>query len=261
MEYVSINFNLHKQNLLFKIFSAPEKPQRIAFQILAPTSLQVNWGEPPETNGQIVQYQIQYGFVDQNEILANGDGELKIIELPSGHQRSVLLEELRPDIEYLYAVRAKNEWGWGPFRKARLAIQMKGSRPPSDYVMGDASKSYESSEYSSIQATPALKRADIKVSARDVEVDDEPMGVVNINAPMFGGERTETHVYQPEQAFHPYTNSFDAAGNQINRGQRVRQTVTEESTTIVGQPKVETSDYYSKMKQREENLFGTTLCG
>ena len=111
---------------------APEKPTRIAFQILAPTSLQVNWGEPPETNGQIIKYLVTYQEVNKENTRVE-------VELPSGHQRSLLLEDLHPDIEYLYTVKANNEWGWSQPRRARLAIQMNGSNPPSDYVMGATS--------------------------------------------------------------------------------------------------------------------------
>ena len=112
---------------------APEKPQRIAFQILGPSGLQVNWGEPPETNGQILSYEVAYGLDGQPR------SEFEIIELPSGHNRSLLIEDLLLEQEYVYEVRAQNEWGWSEVRRARLAIQLDDQTPPSDYVMGKTS--------------------------------------------------------------------------------------------------------------------------
>lgn len=38
----------------------PGPPNRLAFQVLSPTSLQCSWGEPAETNGPITSYDILY---------------------------------------------------------------------------------------------------------------------------------------------------------------------------------------------------------
>ena len=167
----------------------PEKPTRIAFQILAPTSLQVNWGEPPETNGQVISYLVSYQEVEQDEIQAI------VIELPSGHQRSLLLEDLKPDIEYLYTVKASNEWGWSEQRRARLAIQMTGSNPPSDYVMGQTStKTAQSSPGHAYSLEDLQNCGDLPEDAFAVQdVQDQirvrstdGKGQVNIPAPLFG---------------------------------------------------------------------------
>lgn len=113
---------------------SPDKPQRIAFQILGPGSLQVNWGEPPETNGQIISYEVAYGLEGQER------ADYDVVELPSGHNRSLLIEDLIPEQEYVYEVRAQNEWGWSETRRARLAIQLdQDVSPPSDYLMGRTS--------------------------------------------------------------------------------------------------------------------------
>ena len=167
----------------------PEKPTRIAFQILAPTSLQVNWGEPPETNGQIISYLVSYQEVNQDE------SQAIVIELPSGHQRSLLLEDLKPDIEYLYTVKASNEWGWSEQRRARLAIQMTGSNPPSDYVMGQTSsksqdstpgRAYSLEDLHNSQDLPedAYAVADVQDQIRVKATDGK--GHVHIPAPLFG---------------------------------------------------------------------------
>merc|ERR1712110_789237 len=164
-------------------------PTRIAFQILAPTSLQVNWGEPPETNGQIISYLVSYQEVEQDE------SQAIVIELPSGHQRSLLLEDLKPDIEYLYTVKASNEWGWSEQRRARLAIQMTGGNPPSDYVMGQtSSKSQNTSPGHAYSLEDLQNCTDLPEDAFAVQDAQDQIrvragdakGQVHIPAPLFG---------------------------------------------------------------------------
>jgi hypothetical protein len=205
----------------------PDRPQRIAFQILGPGSLQVNWGEPPNTNGQILAYEVSYGLDCQSK------EQHEIIELPSGHNRSLLIEDLVQEQEYVYEVRAQNEWGWSEIRRARLAIQLNSHEsPPSEYVMGKTSSGilYQESsadesypelthkftdqqvlnhqmrmaeqnqsmasinEYISYESSPDLRRNQIAVKAYPKSDHGEP-GQVTVQGNMFGSQDVSSKMY------------------------------------------------------------------
>ena len=40
--------------------TVPGSPNRLAFQVTSPTSLNVSWGEPAVTNGKIIGYEVKY---------------------------------------------------------------------------------------------------------------------------------------------------------------------------------------------------------
>jgi len=115
----------------------PGKPSRLAFQLLSPTSLQVNWGEPQHCNGEISAYCVEYHTIDEDSGI-----EPVMVPLPGPDHRSLLVENLIENTEYRYTVRAENRWGLGEMRTARMWIkpmQGKGSRPPSTVVLGSES--------------------------------------------------------------------------------------------------------------------------
>jgi hypothetical protein len=110
----------------------PGKPSRLAFQLLSPTSLQVNWGEPSQCNGEILAYCVEYHTIDETSGI-----EPVVVPLPGPDHRSLLVENLIENMEYRYTVRAENKWGLGDMRTARMWIKPmhgKGSRPPSSMI-------------------------------------------------------------------------------------------------------------------------------
>ena len=76
---------------------APGKPSRLAFQLLSPTSLQVNWGEPTYCNGEILAYCVEYHTIDENSGI-----EPVVLPLPGPDHRSLLVENLIENTEYRY---------------------------------------------------------------------------------------------------------------------------------------------------------------
>jgi len=115
----------------------PSKPSRLAFQLLSPTSLQVNWGEPTHCHGEITSYVVEYHTIDDHSGIPP-----MIVPLPGPDHRSLFVENLVENTEYRYTVRAENRWGLGEMRTARMWIKPmagRGSRPPSTVVMGSES--------------------------------------------------------------------------------------------------------------------------
>merc|ERR1719192_595472 len=55
------------------------------------------------------------------------------VKIPNGAIRSLLVENILEDTTYLYAVRAENQHGWGPWQQARMKIEVSasGDRPGS----------------------------------------------------------------------------------------------------------------------------------
>merc|ERR1719334_2727602 len=55
------------------------------------------------------------------------------VKIPNGAIRSLLVENILEDTTYLYAVRAENQHGWGPWQQARMKIEVtaSGERPGS----------------------------------------------------------------------------------------------------------------------------------
>ena len=77
------------------LFLAPGKPSRLAFQLLSPTSLQVNWGEPVYCHGEITSYVVEYHTIDQDSGI-----EPVVVPLPGPDHRSLLVENLIENTEY-----------------------------------------------------------------------------------------------------------------------------------------------------------------
>ena len=46
------------------------------------------------------------------------------VKIPNGAIRSLLVENILEDTTYLYAVRAENQHGWGPWQQARMKIEV-----------------------------------------------------------------------------------------------------------------------------------------
>jgi len=99
----------------------PSAPNRLAFQARSPTSLQCSWGEPPYTHGRITGYEVDYKPMDTSLLETNPAVNVKI---PNGAIRSLLVENILEDTTYLYAVRAENQHGWGPWQQARMKIEV-----------------------------------------------------------------------------------------------------------------------------------------
>ena len=83
------------QSSYYVIFLAPGKPSRLAFQLLSPTSLQVNWGEPQHCNGEISAYCVEYHTIDEDSGI-----EPVMVPLPGPDHRSLLVENLIENTEY-----------------------------------------------------------------------------------------------------------------------------------------------------------------
>jgi len=99
----------------------PSAPNRLAFQARSSTSLQCSWGEPPYTHGRITGYEVDYKPMDASLLETNPAVNVKI---PNGAIRSLLVENILEDTTYLYAVRAENQHGWGPWQQARMKIEV-----------------------------------------------------------------------------------------------------------------------------------------
>lgn len=54
-----------------------------------------------------------------------------VVNIPDGHFRSILIENLLEDTTYFYEVKARNKSGLGAPRQATMTIEHVGSRPPS----------------------------------------------------------------------------------------------------------------------------------
>jgi len=108
----------------------PSAPNRLAFQARSATSLQCSWGEPPYTHGRITGYEVDYKPMDDSLLERFPPVNVKI---PNGAIRSLLVENILEDTTYLYAVRAENQHGWGPWQQARMKIEVtaSGERPGS----------------------------------------------------------------------------------------------------------------------------------
>uniref|UniRef100_UPI00358F1D7F integrin beta-4 n=1 Tax=Myxine glutinosa TaxID=7769 RepID=UPI00358F1D7F len=112
----------------------PSEPGRLAFTIVSSTTLQLSWGEPPETNGVIKGYEITYTLINEN-----GDviGPTKRVQVKGNKKRVLLIENLREMAPYHYTVRATNTAGWGPDRVSTMNIAKQTSRPLSIPIIPD----------------------------------------------------------------------------------------------------------------------------
>lgn len=112
----------------------PSAPNRLAFQARSATSLQCSWGEPPYTHGRITGYEVDYKPMDTSLLEAHPPVNVKI---PNGAIRSLLVENILEDTTYLYAVRAENQHGWGPWQQARMKIEVTGGERPGSMIFLD----------------------------------------------------------------------------------------------------------------------------
>lgn len=118
--------------------NAPGSPNRLAFQVTSATSLHVSWGEPAVTNGKITGYEIKYEPAEES---AKSKGlPPTVVKIPNGSYRSLLVEGLIENTQYLYSVRAENEAGYGPWQQAKMKIDHQiGTRPPSTIFLDEQS--------------------------------------------------------------------------------------------------------------------------
>ena len=68
-------------------------------QLLSPTSLQVNWGEPSQCNGEILGYCVEYHTIDETSGI-----EPVVVPLPGPDHRSLLVENLIENMEYRWVL-------------------------------------------------------------------------------------------------------------------------------------------------------------
>ena len=85
-------------------------------QIFKSDSIQVNWGEPPETNGEILGYEVSYHKIGQ-------ESNVQKIKLHKS-QRSITIKNLEENSEYRYNVRAVNKWGLGEVQTGILKFRL-----------------------------------------------------------------------------------------------------------------------------------------
>uniref|UniRef100_S4R7J7 Fibronectin type-III domain-containing protein n=1 Tax=Petromyzon marinus TaxID=7757 RepID=S4R7J7_PETMA len=118
----------------------PGEPGRLAFTIVSATTLQLSWGEPPETNGLITGYEASYTPISED---GRSIGQTKRVEVQGNKRRVMLIENLRPMVPYRYLVRARNSAGWGPPRESTLNIANQSTRPLSIDTMPTAQLGFE----------------------------------------------------------------------------------------------------------------------
>ncbi|XP_067913943.1 integrin beta-4 isoform X2 [Heterodontus francisci] len=112
----------------------PNEPGRLAFNVISPTVTQLSWAEPSETNGEIVEYEVTYAVVtDENKPI----GPKKTVTINKPKKRMVVIENLKEEQPYRYTVRAKNGAGWGPIREATMNLSTQPKRPMSIPIIPD----------------------------------------------------------------------------------------------------------------------------
>ncbi|XP_069785428.1 integrin beta-4 isoform X2 [Narcine bancroftii] len=112
----------------------PNEPGRLAFNVISPTVTQLSWAEPSETNGEIVEYEVTYMVVnDENKPI----GPKKTVKINKPKKRMMLIENLKEEQPYLYTVRARNGAGWGPMREATMNLSTQPKRPMSIPIIPD----------------------------------------------------------------------------------------------------------------------------
>ncbi|XP_067860554.1 LOW QUALITY PROTEIN: integrin beta-4 [Heptranchias perlo] len=112
----------------------PNEPGRLAFNVISPTVTQLSWAEPSEANGQIVEYEVSYTVVtDENKPI----GPKKTVKINKPKKRMVMIENLKEELPYRYTVRAKNGAGWGPIREATMNLSTQPKRPMSIPIIPD----------------------------------------------------------------------------------------------------------------------------
>ncbi|XP_032900295.1 integrin beta-4 isoform X1 [Amblyraja radiata] len=112
----------------------PNEPGRLAFNVLSPTVTQLSWAEPSEANGEILEYEVSYTMVtDENQPI----GPKKMVKINKPKKRMVMIENLKEEQPYRYAVRARNGAGWGPPREATMNLSTQPKRPMSIPIIPD----------------------------------------------------------------------------------------------------------------------------
>ncbi|XP_051888741.1 integrin beta-4 isoform X2 [Pristis pectinata] len=112
----------------------PNEPGRLAFNVISPTVTQLSWAEPSETNGEILEYEVTYTVVtDENKPV----GPKKTVKINKPKKRMVMIENLKEEQPYRYTVRARNGAGWGPVREATMNLSTQPKRPMSIPIIPD----------------------------------------------------------------------------------------------------------------------------
>ncbi|XP_059804919.1 integrin beta-4 isoform X2 [Hypanus sabinus] len=112
----------------------PNEPGRLAFNVISPTVTQLSWAEPSETNGEILEYEVTYTVVtDENKPI----GPKKTVKINKPKKRTVMIENLKEEQPYRYTVRARNGAGWGPTREATMNLSTQPKRPMSIPIIPD----------------------------------------------------------------------------------------------------------------------------
>ncbi|XP_029312804.1 LOW QUALITY PROTEIN: integrin beta-4 [Cottoperca gobio] len=112
----------------------PGEPGRLAFNVISRTVTQVSWGEPAETNGDIMAYEVIYTPIDED---LKPVGTAKKVKIDNPKKRMLLIENLQSAQTYQYKVRAMNSMGWGPFRDATINLASQPARPLSIPIIPD----------------------------------------------------------------------------------------------------------------------------
>lgn len=100
----------------------------------------MNWGEPPESNGNIKGYEVDYHPSSSNA------HRTRSIFLQGRYKRSITIAKLEENVEYRYNVRAANEWGTGDVQTATMRIDPQGyyESPRSSIILGTTETPYQS---------------------------------------------------------------------------------------------------------------------
>lgn len=93
-------------------------PRNVNYKYESPTSLEITWEKPTETNGPLVRYEIYY---TNNSSLPDADWtSIHVLAGFVGNNKKEMYRRLwaiKLNIPFYFKIRAKNEKGYGPFCK------------------------------------------------------------------------------------------------------------------------------------------------
>jgi hypothetical protein len=109
----------------YPLATLPDAPHRPTVLTTAPTSVHLSWQPGMDTgHSQLVSYRLEYF---SPEWPANILGWTVIVDECDANHNNYKISGLKPDTYYMFAVRARNEFGYGPPSPASDLIKTSGN--------------------------------------------------------------------------------------------------------------------------------------